>query len=200
MNVIETVVRSVNGGCFANVSYSCPNDTLKGAKDGSGAINPFWKRKDDIRKVVDNCHINLGVIYGNAINGRLDKKELPTDFTPAEQKGKQEHINRHKNLCQNIDRTKTYIRYMVMKSNDMTVKYMLDGNDITAELKPFKAVHSEIGTQANAGLTGEEQIIWRTLDIANIKSLSLMGVTISGSVEQERESTKVAEVTEKATV
>ena len=197
MNVVENVVRSVNGGCICNVSYSVPaSDIRKGATDGTDKINPYWARKDDVRKVVQNCQINLGVIYGNAINGRLDKKELPANFVPAEMKGKQEHANKHKNLCQNMDRTKTYVRYMAMGNKTMTVKYVLDGKDITAELKPFKAIKEESHTQANAGLEQEEQIVWRTLDLANITALSIMGMTISGKIEQEKEQAITEKVAE----
>jgi len=198
MSVIETVVRSVNGGSFANVSYNVPaSDIRKGATDGSDKVNPLWSRIKEVRKVVDNCQINLGVIYGKAINGRLDKKDLPADFVPQEMKGKQEHVNKHKNLCQNMDRTKTYVRYMAMgNKGTMSVKYVLDGKDVTAELKPFKAIKEESQTQANAGLEQEEQIVWRTLDLENITSLSIMGMVITGKVEQEKDIVIETKVTE----
>ena len=206
MNLAETIeakVRTLVGATHCNVSYVLTDlkELRQKSPTDKSMINPYWSqiKAQEVRKVVDNAHINLGVIYENAINKKLDKKELDADFEAEAMRGKIPHINHHKCLCQNLDRTKTYISYQPKLSDNMIVKYMLGDKDITAELKPFKAIHKEIATQANAGLTGKEQIDWRTLTIANITSLIIMKETITGKIEQERETTE-ATATETATV
>ena len=175
MNAIETQVRAIQGAVFCKVDYATPNHALLKTSKVDGSINPFWTRKDDIRKVVTNAAINLGVIYGNALNGRLERKDIEPNFVAQPMKGKVEHTFKHKNLCQSIDGSKTYVRYMAMPTKGMTVQYMLDGNDITDQIGLYKKVNNPVQTQTDAGLSEDEQIVWRTLDIANITALRVLG-------------------------
>jgi len=177
MTGIETAVRSINGGVFAKVSYETKNDTLKTSKV-DGTINPFWADKDKIVKVVEDCQINLGVVYENAVNGRLEKKDIEPTFEAGEN-WMVAHNEPHKNLCQNKDHSKTYIRYMPMGNKTMTVKYILNGQDITDAIRNYKKPHVETATQANAGLTGADQIVWRCLEVANITSINILGAEIT---------------------
>jgi hypothetical protein len=184
MTGIETVIRAINGGVFASVDYSIPAKSYirKKATDGSNAINPLWDRKEDIRIERENVQINLGVVYGKAVQGRQVRKEIEPDFTPESlnKTGKKAHSNPHKNLCQNMAESKTYVRYMPMQNKNKTSRFVLDGVDVTAQLKPFNAkVSNYSNKQATAGLAEDEQIIWRTLDIANITALRVLGAEIT---------------------
>jgi len=183
MNAIEVMVRTVNGGVFASVDYTIPAKSyiVKKAKDGSGAINPLWDRKDDIVVERQNVQINLGVVYENAINGRMVRKDIEPTFDAVAMKGKVAHITPHKNLCQNVDRSKTYIRYMPCKNGNSTSRMLLDGQDVTAALVPFQSVQKDGSSrQAAAGLDATEQIAWRTLTIDNIDAIRILGVEIKG--------------------
>ena len=177
MKAVEAVIRAITGGVFANVDYSIPAKSYirKKATDGSVAINPLWDRKDDIRIERTNVQINLGVRYENGVNGRLIKvADLEPDFTAEglERYGKTAHSDSHKNLCQNLARTKTYVRYMPMQNKNKTSRFVLDGVDVTAQLKPFNAkVKQSSDKQTNAGLDEANQIKWRTLDLDNITEL-----------------------------
>jgi hypothetical protein len=181
MTAIEQMVREINGGCFAKVDYSTPNHGLLKTSKVDGSTNPFWVQKDEIRKVVEDCQINLGVVYGNAVNGRIIKKgDVEPDFVSKPMRGKVEHSNPHKNLCMDEKTgTKTYIRYMPMGNKGMTVKYMLNGIDITDAIKLYKSPKVDVTTQAEKGLTGDDQLVWRTLDIANVTALRVLGVEIT---------------------
>jgi len=177
MTKIEEAVRGINGGVFANVDYTTPKHGLLKTSKVDGSVNPFWASKDDIRKVVTNSQINLGVVYENAINGRLVKR----DVEPTFESGSNwfiEHENKHKNLVQNRTRTSTYIRYMPILNNSMTVRFMLDGNDITDQVKLYHKPHVETKTQTDAGLTGKDQIQWRVLEIEHIDEIRILGAAI----------------------
>jgi len=179
---IETVIRSINGGVFANVDYSIAAKSYirKGASDGSKAVNPLWDRKDDIRLERENVQINLGVIYGKAVNGRLEKKELDANFTPVSMYGKVEHSNPHKNLCMSLDGSKVYVRYMPMKNKNTSSRFVLDGVDVTAQLAAFRKPQSKsVGRQKEAGLNEDEAITWRTLTLDNITTLRVLGMEVT---------------------
>ena len=180
MTKIEQMVRMVSGAVFAKVDYSVPVATLrKSAVDGSGAVCPLWNRKDDIRKEVTGMLIDLGVKYEQAIKNRLEKDGAnPDNFKAEAMNGKQAHQDDHKCLCQNMDRSKTYLRYMPMPCSP-AVRYMLDGKDVGSQLVGFLAVPKPSQKQFNAGLDEERTIAWNTLDIQNITSISLLGVVIS---------------------
>ena len=179
MTAIEQMVRQINGATFANVDYTVPVSALrKAAVDGSGAVNPLWSRKDDIRKIVTNMAINLGPCYQNAVQGRLDKDNVETEFVAQGMKGKQAHDAPHPCLCQNMDRSKTYIRYMPMPTSNKTVQYVLDGQDVGDQLVGFLAVPKAAKTQTDAGLTEDRTIPWNTLDINNITAIRLLGVEV----------------------
>ena len=175
---IEQAIRKITGGTFASVDYTTPNHGLqKGSKVLCVASpNPFWADKADIVKVVKNSQINLGVIYGNAVNGRLAKKgEVETDFISKPMKGKSEHPNAHKNLCVSDKTGNTLVRYMPMGNRNMTVTYMLHGKDITEQVKCYKKPRYEAKRQADAGLDKDEQIVWRTLELGNVDAIRILG-------------------------
>ena len=186
MTVIETVVRNITGATFAKVDYSIPAKSYirKKATDGSTAINPLWDRKDDIRIERENVQVNLGVIFKSVMDGRIEKigevEEADYNVEALEKQGKTAHSNPHKLLCQNLARTKTYLRYMPMQNKNRTSRFVLDGKDVTATLKPFMAkVKDYSKKQENAGLEGDQQVKWRTLDIANVRKLSVLGSEIT---------------------
>ena len=180
MNRLEQAIRKITGATFANVDYSSPSHGLLKTSKIDGSINPFWASKDDIRKVVKNSLINLGVKYEQAVNGRIEKKgEVAPDFTAQPMRGKVEHSDAHKLLCQDEKTgTKTYVRYMPMSTKSMTVQYMLNGKDISGAIELYKPIKAESNTQTDKGLDGAEQIVWRTLDLANVTELRLLGDTI----------------------
>src|ERR1039457_5891397 len=176
MSEIEVMARTVNGACFVKLDYDVPAaDMRKGATDGSGLVNPYWAVKDSVRKVVTGAVANLGPNYANAVNGRLDKDNVGSTFVAQPMKGKVECENPHKCLCQNLDGSKVYLRYMPFDSGTKTVAYMLNGKDISAELKPYLAVRAPSGTQGSVGLVEEHQILWNTLCLSNITKIEIMG-------------------------
>jgi len=182
MNQIEQKVRAIDKAVFASVDYSVPASAMrKTALDGTGRVNPHWSEKDSVRKVVTNALINLGVVYENCVKARLEKLDSSDGsisvFTAQGMNGKQAHENPHKCLCQNLDRTKTYLRYQPMESKKRQVAYVLNGNDITAEIAPWISQPAASGTQGAAGLI-EEQVAWVTLDINNIIAIRILGEEI----------------------
>jgi hypothetical protein len=128
-----------------------------------------------IVKVVTNSQINLGVVYQNAVNGRLEKKDIEGDFVSKPMKGKSEHPNAHKNLCVSDKTGNTLVRYMPMGNRNMTVTYMLHGKDITDQIKCYKKPRYEAVRQANVGLGEADQIVWRTLELGNIDAIRILG-------------------------
>lgn len=180
MEAIEQAIRSINGGVFASVDYSTPNHGLLKTSKVDGSINPFWGRKDDIVKVVDNCQINLGVIYKNAVDGRLVKSgEVSPDYKLDACRGRVEHPNAHKNLCVSSKTGKTQVRFMPMGNKSMTVRYELDGKDITDQIKLYKKQSKPVKKQTDAGLSDDQQIVWRTMELDNIRKLRILGAEIS---------------------
>ena len=176
--MIEAVIRSIKGAVFATVDYTTPNHGLLKTSKIDGSINPFWDRKKDIVKVVDNCQINLGVIYKQAVDGRLVKTgEADPDYNLDECKGRIEHPDAHKNLCVSLKTGKVHVRYMPMGNRNMTVRYMLDGVDITDQVALYKKPKYTCKKQENAGLSEEQQIVWRTMELDNIRNLHVLGAT-----------------------
>ena len=62
----------------------------------------------------------------------------------------------------------------------MTVQYILNGKDITGAIVLYKRQLTEATRQADKGLDQNEQIMWRTLDIANITAIRVLGEEIQG--------------------
>jgi len=60
----------------------------------------------------------------------------------------------------------------------MSVSYELNGQDITEQVKLYRKPRKSTATQEAKGLSQDEQIAWRTLDIANITELR---VTLNGA-------------------
>jgi hypothetical protein len=178
MSFIESIIRKINGGVFASVDYETPKHGLLKTSKVDGTTNPFWSQKDQIVKVVTDCQINLGVVYENAVNGRLEKKDITPDFESAPN-WMVAHTEPHKNLCQNKDHSKTYVRYMPMGNGNMTVRYMLNGQDVTDQVRKFRKVQPSASRQETAGLEKDEQIVWRVLDLANITALRVLGMEVT---------------------
>jgi len=175
------MVRSINGAAFCKVSYETENHGLLKTSKADGSINPFWSQKASIRKVVDGSLINLGVVYENAVDNRAVSRAggEPGGFESQAMRGKTECTPAHKNLCQSLDGSATYIRYMPMDCRGtMTVRYTLGGQDITAAMLKFKPVKSDVSTQSDVGLSGSDQILWRTLDVSRITRFEGNGVVI----------------------
>lgn len=178
---IENAIRTINGGCFANVDYTIsarPYFRMKATDgsqtDGLATVNPLWGYKDDIVCERKNVQINLGVIYKNGVNGRLEKKELASTFKPMEMKGKSEHAVPHKNICVSDKSGESLVRYMPMQNKNTATRFLLNGKDITLALKPFMVVKKDYsGRQEAKGLNEDEQLKWRTLTISNIDELRL---------------------------
>ena len=176
---IEAVVRTINGGVFASVDYTTPNHGLLKTSKIDGSINPLWDRKADIVKVVDNCQINLGAVFGSVVDGRLVKKDIEPDYEVEACKGRIEHPQPHKNLCVSTKTNKTQIRYMPMGNQNMTVRYELDGNDISEQIALYKKPKYVSKKQTDAGLNEDEQVVWRTMEIDNIRAIRILGSEIS---------------------
>jgi len=187
MTVIEQAVRKITGATFATIDYNVPAKTYirKKATDGSGQVNPLWDKASDIRLEVQNRQVDLGVKYASMIEKKLGRKGVELDFVPEplENYGKQAHSDGHKLLCQNMDRSKTYLRFNPMQSKNTERSFTLDGADVTDQMKPFMAKKSVSKKQQDAGLDKEEVIEWRTLDIANVKriEISVLGVEITAT-------------------
>jgi len=179
MTTIEKIVRQINGGCMCNVNYTIPAKQYirKGATDGSNKTNPLWNRINDIKIERKNVQLNLGVRYEQSANGRLIAKNYEPNFKSEAIPGRTEHNDIHKNICQDISHTKTYIRYMPMDNDNNSTKYTLNGKDVTNTLKPYMVDRSQYSSvaQANAGLKGSEQIVWRTLNIDHVDTIRILG-------------------------
>jgi hypothetical protein len=186
---VENVARSINGAIICNVDYTLnahPSYIRKGATDGSGAVNPLWGRKADIKLVRKNVQINMGIRYTQAVNGRLEKIDATPDFEAGPMMGKVSHENPHKNICvKEKDTSVVYLCYMPMKNANHVTTYELDGKDVTDLMEAFKPVpkaKSESKKQADKGLEGKKQIGYRTLTIANIDTLT---ITLKGEAAEE---------------
>jgi hypothetical protein len=71
-----------------------------------------------------------------------------------------------------------------MKNTNGASRFELDGEDITDALKPYKAVTpAYVAKQAEAGLEGNDQVAWRTLNLAHIDSINILGMEIGGKAE-----------------
>jgi len=184
-NKVEAAVRSITGGTFAKVNYSIVAKPYirKGATDGSKTVNPLWAFAGDIRCERTNVQINLGARYGKVVEAHIANttgREDDDALYPVEPaKGKQAHAIPHKLLCQNMDRSKTYINYIPMQNKAITTRFTLNGVDVTAQLTPFMAKKAAPSAkQAAYGLAVEDQVQWRTLEAANVTSMTLLGKVI----------------------
>lgn len=175
---IETAIRTINGAAFCKVDYTCEKHDLLKTSKIDGSINPLWDDNKNIKKVVKNSTLNLGVRYEQAVENRATKNGFEGTFKAQSKRGKIEHTIPHKNLCMSLDGAKTYMRYMPTASKGIEVAYMLNGTDITEDMKKYRKVKTVAKTQAAIGLTKENEIPWRTLNLDNIHKITINGLTI----------------------
>jgi hypothetical protein len=181
---IEQAIRTINGKawCFASMDYTTGVGSQYRAKligaDGIKVINPLWKRKKDIVKTVKNIELHLGIRYQDNINARLERDGKEGTFT-AKPAWYIAHSEPHTNLVQNKDRSQTYVKYEPKAHGKTDIDYTLDGIDVTDQVKAFMVKREDSKAQADAGLTGDQQIKPNVIKVQNITRLKVNGMEIT---------------------
>lgn len=110
----------------------------------------------------------IGFDYENSVNNQLGREEKTMDFVAQEHKWAKPTDSR--NLLTNEASTKLYLRLKVQSASHPV--YSFNGREISKDLLvPFIPITKKPNTQANL----DKEIIVRTYDMDNIKSVRMLG-------------------------
>ena len=152
--VIESVITSTN--VSARVVTEC---------DMNKTDNPFYGATKE-----NTVAGNIGFDYECIVNNQLGREDKPLDFAPQTHKWAIPMENGCKNLVQNRDRSKTYLRIKVQSAGEPT--YSFNGTPIAKEtitpyLKPHRKPHTQDGV--------EQEIVVRMYALSNVLSMKILG-------------------------
>lgn len=124
--------------------------------------NPFYGR---VYKASYMTNVALGYDYENAVNNRLEKKDLDANFEAEKPKGKS-WFEYPYILQADKDANVKYLRCTMRANTKAKTVYILDGKLITdtaieAEIKSFIQTSGTSKKQAESGLTDAEQVVVR---------------------------------------
>lgn len=126
--------------------------------------NPYY---NDVKKHVTLSGM-IGMSYGNAVNNQLGRENKELDFEPKNHKWITRYEN---NIAVNDNTGKEYLPVKVQSSSKPV--YMVNGVDVTEQIKPFIRESSAPKTQEKL----DKKIIWRTPCLDNIKTIRMSGAT-----------------------
>ncbi len=125
--------------------------------------------------VIKTTKLNVGFngSYQNAVNNRLDKKDIEPDFVAQSLPwGKWKLYNKIVEHNENI-----YVRFYLHKNSNIKNIYMYNGEEVKderlAELYDFLQKRTDNLRQSEAGLEFEEQCFPLTININTINSIVL---------------------------
>ncbi len=172
--VIESVITNTN--VSARVVTEC---------DMNKTDNPFYGATKE--NIVAG---NIGFDYECAVNNQLGREDKPLDFVPQAHKWAVPMENGCKNLVQNRERSKTYLRIKVQSAGEPT--YYFKGSPINKEtiapyLKPHKKPHTQEGV--------DKEIVVRMYALSNVLSMKILGNELIVG-EHIANAERVAQVTE----
>lgn len=163
---LEKRLSEIKGSQMVQMVYTSTQKVLK-----RGNVNfveyPILKRT--------NVNVQFNASYENAVNNRLEKKGLEKTFVASplvwgEWKVANKIIS-HNGL--------TYVRFYLTAMSKPKVEFWYNGELLEGErfneAKQFFQKSSDSGKQSDAGLDREEQAKPFTINIENIKHISLNG-------------------------
>ena len=166
MNTIFNALASVKGHQFVGIVMTT---SVKMNKTG----NPYYGR------LTKRTHASMSFNYDyeNAVNNRLEKKGLERNFDGSKLPwGEWLEYNRfisHKG--------EVYVRLYEIPTNTPKVEYLLDGVAVSAEelenIKPYLPTRKASAKQEDAGLEDREQVYPKAVNLLNIESITISGVT-----------------------
>lgn len=172
----QSIIDAVNAAPVASYLTLCYTTTC-GLPKKSGLA--------DIEKVVTTTQAQTKGEYGKRVNNKLKKKGAVANFVPESPKGKS-WLKGYEDVALVADKDGTlYLRFYIINGTKTTRTFVENGQPCdaarTAQVKAALAAKGkqEIGTQAAAGLTGDEQVIPRDITIAKLHYITIGGVTIT---------------------
>lgn len=170
---LQKIIESVKTSTFISVHVETEVDMNK-------TDNPFYGATKENRVAGQ-----IGFDYENAVNNQLGREDKPLEFTAQSHKWAIPMENGCKNLVQNKDRSKTYLRIKVTSSAEPTYKF--NGQEIPKEtIQPYLKPHKKPNTQEN-----DKEIIVRMYCLTNILGMKILGnelvigETISAEYKEE---------------
>lgn len=148
---ISDFANNINKGTFGIVMLTATTPKMRKTN------NPYFGR---VIKVSYRTNVALGWGYEKTIEGRLEKKGLPTDFEVEKPKGKT-WVAYPFILEKDSDTSVQYLRTFTRNNTTSKSVFMLDGvlvtdNNIIAEIKSFIPTPSDSAKQIALGLTNAE--------------------------------------------
>jgi len=172
-NVIETVKTST----FVSVHVETEVDMNK-------TDNPFYGATKE-----NQVAGQIGFDYETNVNNQLGREDKPLDFTAQAHKWAIPMENGCKNLVQNRDRSKTYLRMKVTSAGEPSYKF--NGQVILKEtIQPYLKVHKKPHTQADL----DKEIVVRMYCLTNILGMKILGQDLTVGETLANETKEVAQV------
>ena len=166
MNAIFNALSAIKGHQFVGIVMTT---SVKMNKTG----NPYYGR------LTKRTHTSMSFNYDyeNAVNNHLEKKGLERTFDGDKLPwGTWSVYNKfisHKG--------ELYVRLYEIPTNVPQVVYLLDGVEVSevemAKIRPYLPTRKASAKQEDAGLAEEKQVMPKAVNVANIDSLSICGVT-----------------------
>lgn len=134
--------------------------------------NPYFGR---VRKVSVITNVALGRDYENAVNARLGREGLETDFKAAKPNGKHHYGEGGYLLQSDKDAEKFYLRLTENKNTTRKVVWLLDGREATAEevaaIKVFVPICGGSAKQAAHGLDADNEVKLTDVLLENVTEI-----------------------------
>lgn len=163
---LETALVAVKGATFTQLHYVGVQKVKK-----TGNVN--FLEHPVLKKTSVNVLFNGS--YENAVNNRLAKNGLDRDFVSAPlQWGEWKVVNKTIAHKDNV-----YLRFYLHKNSNSKVEYWYNGELLEGarldSAKEFFQGHSESVRQSEAGLDSSEQCKPFSIQIDNVKQITLKG-------------------------
>lgn len=155
---MQEVIETVKTSTFVSIQVETEVDMNKTG-------NPFYGATKT--NVVAG---QIGFDYENAVNNQLGREDKPLDFSAQAHKWAVPMENGCRNLVQNKDRSKTYLRIKVQGAGEPTYKF--EGQIVSKEaIAPYLKPHRKPLTQDGV----DKEIVVRMYALANILAIKIMG-------------------------
>lgn len=157
-NQLQEVIESVKTNTFVSIHVETEVDMNK-------TNNPYYGATKE--NVVAG---QIGFDYETNVNNQLGREDKQLNFKAQIHKWAIPMENGCKNLVQNKDRSKTYLRMKVISAGEPTYKF--EGQEVSKEeIAPYLKPHSKPKTQE--GL--DKEIVVRMYNLINILGMKILG-------------------------
>ena len=175
--VLENTIKSAKGCQFVSMVYVSEPSMNKAEKLAVCLMGGFDEPVKIEKRTSGNFQINYS--YENAVNNRGEKEQgRPIDFVAAPLRWGQWVEGQVNKLIEH--KGELYLRFYGLHGGKVENEYFVGGKSASAEQIEFIkkcTERGEVKSQASAGLT-ENQVICRSVKLANILELTICGLTL----------------------